>query len=120
MKYSLTEITNKNASLNLSQLPAERKTVNICLTGQNGSGKTSAMEGLADYLSAKGKVVITAESPCDKHTIDILNNVISQNDYKDWYSEQLLFSYMDGVLSNYMVQLEGHCDYFICHGGPID
>lgn len=120
MKYSLTEITNANASLNLAQLPVERKTVKICLTGQDGSGKTTAMQGLADYLSEKGKVVITAKSPCDKHTVDILNNAISQDDYKDWYTEQLLFSYMDGVLSNYMMQLDGHCDYFICQRGPID
>lgn len=50
----------------------------------------------------------------------MLNHAISQSGYKDWYTEQLLFSFMDGVLSNYMIQLDEKCDYFICQRGPID
>lgn len=120
MKVFLPEIIRSNGSLDLSSLPNEKQTKFISVTGQDGSGKTSLRDGLAKYFSNKGYVVITAKSPCDKYLVQLLNNAISQNEYKDWYTEQLLFSFADGLLSNYMIQLQGHCDYFICQRGPID
>ena len=120
MKIFLPEIIRKNGSLDLTNLPKTRKTVYISITGQDGSGKTNLRDGLAKYFSCKGKTVITAKSPCDKYLVQLLNNAISQDGYSDWYTEQLLFSFADGLLSNYMVQLNNHCDYFICQRGPID
>ncbi len=119
-KYYLPEILTKEGALRLDLLPEGRKTKFISITGQDGSGKTTLRDNLAEYYEQLGCVVITSKSPCDKHTVNLLNHAISQNGYEDWYTEQLLFSFMDGLLSNYMVQLSGRCDYFICQRGPID
>lgn len=120
MKVFLPDIVEKNGSLNLSSLPIGRNTRFISVTGQDGSGKTNLRDGLAKYFSERENVVITAKSPCDAYLVKLLNNAISQNGYEDWYTEQMLFSFADGLLSNYMIQLNGHCDYFICQRGPID
>ncbi len=119
-KIYLPNILQQNGSLELDLLPLGHQTKFISITGQDGSGKTTLRDNLANYFAKQGKIVITAKSPCDKHTVNLLNNAISQNGYEDWYTEQLLFSFMDGLLSNYMVQLKGRCDYFICQRGPID
>lgn len=95
------------------------RTTKISITGQDGSGKTTLRNSLADSLANNGFSVIIGKSPCDKHVVDLLNNAISQYGYEDWYTEQLLFSFMDGVLSNYMRQMTGKYDYFICQRGPI-
>lgn len=116
----LPQIIREDSSLDTQMLSTDKNTKFISITGQDGSGKTTLRDNLAEYFAKKGKVVVTAKSPCDKHTVDLLNHAISQNGYEDWYTEQLLFSFMDGVLSNYMVQLNGKCDYFICQRGPID
>ena len=120
MKVFLPDIVEKNGSLNLSSLPIGCNTRFISVTGQDGSGKTNLRDGLAKYFSERENVVITAKSPCDAYLVKLLNNAISQNGYEDWYTEQMLFSFADGLLSNYMIQLNGHCDYFICQRGPID
>lgn len=120
MKVFLPDLVRENGALDLSNLPNELPTKYISVTGQDGSGKTNLRDGLAEYFSEKGKVVITAKSTCDKYLVKLLNNAISQNGYEDWYTEQMLFSFADGLLSNYMIQLNGHCDYFICQRGPID
>lgn len=120
MKVFLPDLVRENGALDLSNLPNELPTKYISVTGQDGSGKTNLRDGLAEYFSEKRKVVITAKSPCDKYLVKLLNNAISQNGYEDWYTEQMLFSFADGLLSNYMIQLNGHCDYFICQRGPID
>lgn len=119
-KVYLPDIVNSDCTLFTKFLPKECNTIFISITGQDGSGKTTLRDNLAEFLANQGKTVITAKSPCDKHTVNLLNNSISQNGYEDWYTEQLLFSFMDGLLSNYMVQLKGRCDYFICQRGPID
>lgn len=116
----LPNIVESDCSLNMEVLPKNCNTKFISITGQDGSGKTTLRDKLAEYFSGQGKVVITAKSPCDRHTVNLLNHSISQNGYEDWYTEQLLFSFMDGLLSNYMIQLKGRCDYFICQRGPID
>ena len=120
MKIFLPEIRRDNGSLDMSNLPNTDETKFISVMGQDGSGKTSLRDNLAEFLSSQGKTVITAKSPCDKYIVGLLNNAISQNGYEDWYTEQLLFSFCDGLLSNYMLQLKGHCDYFICQRGPCD
>ena len=122
MTYSfyLPRLVRPNGGLNLSPLPNNRKTFYISICGQDGSGKTSLRDDLANHFAEKEKTVITAKSPCDKYIVGLLNNAISQNGYEDWYTEQLLFSFSDGLLSNYMQQLDGRCDYFICQRGPSD
>jgi thymidylate kinase len=120
MKIFLPEIRREDGSLDLSNLPTTEKTCFISVMGQDGSGKTSLRDNLAEYCSSLGKTVVTAKSPCDKYIVGLLNNAISQNGYDDWYTEQLLFSFCDGLLSNYMIQLKNHCDYFICQRGPCD
>ena len=120
MKVFLPEIIRDNGALDVSDLPKFLLTRSISVTGQDGAGKTSLRDGLAEYFSNRDNVVVTAKSPCDKHLVNLLNNAISQNDYEDWYTEQMLFSFADGLLSNYMLQLHGHCDFFICQRGPID
>ncbi len=120
MKVFLPEIVRSNGALDLSSLPSNLNTSFISVTGQDGSGKTNLRDGLAKHFSDMGKVVITAKSPCDKYIVQLLNNAISQNGYEDWYTEQMLFSFTDGLLSNYMLQINSHCDYFICQRGPID
>ena len=120
MKVFLPELVRSNGALDLSGLKHGYPTKYLCITGQDGSGKTSLRDGLAEYLSDRGKTVITAKSPCDKYLVHLLNNAISQNGYEDWYTEQMLFSFADGLLSNYMIQLRGYCDFFICQRGPID
>ena len=120
MKKFLPEIVRPDGSLDFTGLPNTDKTTFISVMGQDGSGKTSLRDNLAKYFSSEGYSVITAKSPCDKYLVGLLNNAISQNGYNDWYTEQLLFSFADGLLSNYMVQLNGHCDYFICQRGPAD
>ena len=120
MKVFLPELVRDNGALDLSSLKYGFPTKYICITGQDGSGKTNLRDGLAEYLSERGNTVITAKSPCDKYLVHLLNNAISQNGYEDWYTEQMLFSFADGLLSNYMIQLRGYCDYFICQRGPID
>ena len=120
MKIFLPDIVRPNGSLDLTELPDTNKTIYISVMGQDGSGKTTLRNNLADFFEAQGNTVITAKSPCDKYLVGLLNNAISQNGYNDWYTEQLLFSFADGLLSNYMVQLKGHCDYFICQRGPAD
>lgn len=120
MVIYLPDIRRVNGSLDLDKLPDGKTTIYISITGQDGAGKTNLRDGLAKELSKVGNTVITAKSPCDKYIVGLLNNAISQNGYEDWYTEQLLFSFTDGLLSNYMMQLDGHCDYFICQRGPID
>lgn len=120
MKVFLPELVRSNGALDLSGLKHGYPTKYLCITGQDGSGKTSLRDGLAEYLSDRGKTVITAKSPCDRYLVHLLNNAISQNGYEDWYTEQMLFSFADGLLSNYMIQLRGYCDFFICQRGPID
>lgn len=119
-KIYLPEIVSSKGNLILDELPKGCDTKFISITGQDGSGKTTLRDNLAEFFESQGKTVITAKSPCDKHTVNLLNNAISQNGYEDWYTEQLLFSFMDGLLSNYMMQLKGRCDYFVCQRGPID
>lgn len=104
----------------LDGLPENRETKFISITGQDGAGKTSLRDGLAKYYADQGFVVMTSKSPCDQHIVDFLNHAISQNGYEDWYTEELLFSFCDGLLSNFMIQLNGHVDYFICQRGPMD
>lgn len=125
MKMFLPDLVRKDGlktgALNLEGFPTGCKTMFISITGQDGSGKTSLRDGLANYFSdAENMTVVTAKSPCDPYIVKLLNNAISQNGYEDWYTEQLLFSFADGLLSNYMVQLNGRCDLFICQRGPID
>ena len=120
MLIFLPKIIRKDGSLDLGALPNTEKTHYISVMGQDGSGKTSLRDNLAEYFSKQGKTVVTSKSPCDKYIVGLLNNAISQNGYNDWYTEQLLFSFCDGLLSNYMVQLNQHCDYFICQRGPCD
>ena len=120
MKVFLPDLVRSNGALDLSTLKHGYPTKYLCITGQDGSGKTSLRDGLAEYLSDRGKTVITAKSPCDRYLVHLLNNAISQNGYEDWYTEQMLFSFADGLLSNYMIQLRGYCDFFICQRGPID
>lgn len=104
----------------LDDLPQGRETKFISITGQDGAGKTSLRDGLAKYYADQGFVVMTSKSPCDKHIVQLLNKAISKNGYKDPYTEELLFSFCDGLLSNYMIQLNGRVDYFICQRGPMD
>ena len=104
----------------LEGLPVGRETKYISITGQDGAGKTSLRDGLARYFAEQDFLVMTSKSPCDPHVVDLINNGLSQNGYKDEYSEQLAFSFTDGLLSNYMYQLDGRVDYFICQRGPID
>ena len=120
MNVYLPEIVRTNGKLDLNLLPNARTTKFISVMGQDGSGKTSLRDNLAKYYSNKGFTVITSKSPCDKYLVNLLNNAISQNGYEDSYTEQMLFSFCDGLLSNYMIQLNGHCDYFICQRGPAD
>lgn len=119
MIYSLSDVL-ENGKIDYSKLHATEKTKYLCVTGQDGSGKTSLRDNLAKYYSDKGELVITSKSPCDPHLVDLLNNAISQKGYEDPYTEQLLFSFCDGLLSNYMHSLNYHCDYFICQRGPLD
>ena len=117
----LPEIVREDGRLDLSTFPlADLTTKYISVCGQDGSGKTSLRDNLAKYYASKDFSVITAKSPCDKYLVKLLNNAISLNGYEDWYTEQLLFSFADGLLSNYMEQLKGHFDYFICQRGPSD
>lgn len=109
----------EDGRLVLDSLPNDRQTKFISITGQDGAGKTSLRDGLAQYYADKGKVVVTAKSPCDKHIVHLLNNAISQG-YEDPYTEELLFSFCDGLLSNYMHQINGRVDYFVCQRGPMD
>lgn len=109
----------EDGRLVLDSLPNNRQTKFISITGQDGAGKTSLRDGLAQYYADKGKVVVTAKSPCDKHIVHLLNNAISQG-YEDPYTEELLFSFCDGLLSNYMHQINGRVDYFVCQRGPMD
>lgn len=118
--FYLPDITKEEGKLNLDILPVEKRTTYISVTGQDGAGKTTLRNNLAKFYAEQGNVVVMAKSPCDKHIVHLLNNAISQNGYSDWYTEQLLFSFTDGLLSNYMRQINGHCDYFICQRGPID
>ena len=104
----------------LDGLPEGCDTKFISVTGQDGAGKTSLRDGLAQYYADQGYVVMTAKSPCDKHIVHLLNNAVSQEGYEDPYTEELLFSFCDGLLSNYMHQLNGRVDYFICQRGPMD
>lgn len=120
MKVFLPKLIRQNCSLNLDSLPSNCETRFISVTGQDGAGKTNLRDNLAEYFSFNGSTVITAKSPCDAYLVKLLNNAISQNGYNDWRTEQALFDFADGLLSNYMVQLNGHCDYFICQRGPID
>lgn len=110
----------ENGRLNIDSFPTGLTTKFISITGQDGAGKTSLRDGLAELYASKNKVVMTAKSPCDKHIVNLMNNAISQGDYKDPYTEELLFSFCDGLLSNYMQQLNGRLDYFICQRGPMD
>ncbi len=116
----LPNIISTNGAICFDKLGTNKKTTFISITGQDGSGKTNLRDNIAKSLANLGYIVITAKSPCDKHTVNLLNNAISQNGYEDWYTEQLLFSFMDGLLSNYMIQLNGKCDFFVCQRGPID
>lgn len=120
MKVFMPDLIRKNGALDISMLPNTKKTRFISVMGQDGSGKTSLRDNLAEYYSNKGFMVVTAKSPCDKYLVGLLNNAISQNGYNDWYTEQMLFSFCDGLLSNYMMQINKHCDYFICQRGPAD
>lgn len=104
----------------LEDLPQGRETKYISITGQDGAGKTSLRDGLAKYYADQGFVVMTSKSPCDPHIVDLLNYSIGQYGYEDKYTEELLFSFCDGLLSNYMYQLDGRVDYFICQRGPMD
>ena len=120
MKVYLPEIVKPNGALDLSSLHETKETRFISVMGQDGSGKTTLRDNLAEYYSNLGYLVVTAKSPCNKYIVGLLNNAISQNGYEDWYTEQLLFSFCDGLLSNYMRQLDKHCDFFICQRGPAD
>lgn len=120
MPIFLPTIIKSNGSICFDTLPDGCETTYISITGQDGSGKTVLRDNIAEELSNLGYTVITSKSPCDNHTVNLLNNAISQNDYEDWHTEQLLFSFMDGLLSNYMIQLNGRCDFFICQRGPVD
>ena len=119
-KIFLPDIRRKDGSLDLSGLTKTESTKFISVMGQDGSGKTSLRDNIAEFLASQGKTVITSKSPCDKYIVGLLNNAISQDDNNDWYTEQLLLSFCDGLLSNYMMQLNGHCDYFVCQRGPCD
>ena len=120
MNIFLPELIRQNCSLNLDSLPSNCETKFISVTGQDGAGKTNLRDNLAEHFSQKGSTVVTAKSPCDAYLVKLLNNAISQNGYSDWLTEQALFNFADGLLSNYMIQLNGHCDYFICQRGPVD
>lgn len=115
----LPDLVDKGRLL-LDDLPHDRETKFVSVTGQDGAGKTSLRDGLAQFYADQGYVVMTAKSPCDKHIVQLLNNAISQDGYEDPYTEELLFAFCDGLLSNYMRQLNGRVDYFICQRGPMD
>jgi predicted PilT family ATPase len=53
----------EDGRLLLDSLPNNRQTKFISITGQDGAGKTSLRDGLAQYYADQGKVVVTAKSP---------------------------------------------------------
>ena len=53
MKIFLPELVRENGALDLSSLKYGLHTKYLGVTGQDGSGKTSLRDGLADFLSEK-------------------------------------------------------------------
>lgn len=120
MLVNLYDIINAKWAIDLSSLHKTWQTHFISVCWLDGSWKTSLRNNLAKYFSEKWFTVIVGKSPCDRHLVNLLNNAISQNGYKDWYTEELLFRFCDGLLSNYLKQLNNYCDYFICQRWPSD
>ena len=55
MKIFLPEIVRKNGALDMCSLPSKCNTKFISVTGQDGSGKTSLRDNIAEYLSEQGR-----------------------------------------------------------------
>ena len=121
MLINLYDIINEKWAIDFSLLQHKNKHTHfISIRWLDGSWKTSLRDNLGKYFSEKWYIVITGQAPCDRHLVNLLNNAISQNGYEDWYTEDLLFHFCDGLLSNYQRQVNGYCDYFICQRWPCD
>lgn len=121
MKIYLVNLIQDDWSLNLKLLPEDCNTKYIAITGNNNWSKITLRKILANYFVDMQKIVVTDKSDLDCYEEGFFIKAIKKAKQENQeYTLQLFLSFLDGLLSNYLVNLRGRCDYFIFDRSPID
>ena len=99
----------------------------ICVTGLDGTGKTTLKRNLVGHFKMQNLQVKDFKFPYDKHLLDLLNNKVGDGmPWQDNYSDQMLFALDNRILgtvhirdwrkaSDVLVSQRGYIDSFV-HG----
>lgn len=99
----------------------------ICVTGLDGTGKTTLKRNLVGHFKMQNLQVKDFKFPYDKHLLDLLNNTVGDGmPWQDNYSDQILFALDNRILgtvhirdwrkaSDVLVSQRGYIDSFV-HG----
>lgn len=99
----------------------------ICVTGLDGTGKTTLKRNLVGHFKMQNLQVKDFKFPYDKHLLDLLNNTVGDGmPWQDNYSDQMLFALDNRILgtvhirdwrkaSDVLVSQRGYIDSFV-HG----
>lgn len=99
----------------------------ICVTGLDGTGKTTLKRNLVGHFKMQNLKVKDFKFPHDKHLLDLLNNTVGDGmPWQDNYSDQMLFALDNRILgtvhirdwrkaSDVLVSQRGYIDSFV-HG----
>lgn len=77
----------------------------ICITGLDGTGKTTLKNNLVGYFRKRNLKVRDFKFPYDKHLLDLLNNTVGDGrPWQDNYTDQLLFTLDNRVLGTVLIR----------------
>lgn len=99
----------------------------ICITGLDGTGKTTLKSNLVGYFRTNNLRVKDFKFPYDKHLLDLLNNTVGDGrPWQDNYTDQMLFTLDNRIVgtvkvrdwrkqNDVLVSQRGYIDSFV-HG----
>lgn len=77
----------------------------ICVTGLDGTGKTTLKSNLVGYFRTNNLRVKDFKFPHDKHLLDLLNNTVGDGrPWQDNYTDQMLFTLDNRIVGTVLVR----------------
>lgn len=92
----------------------------IVVTGLDGTGKTTLKNRLIGFLKGRKKLVKDFKAPYDKYLLGLLDVSGDGLPWKDNYTDQLIFTLDNRILSNYVRNWRKEFDYLVSQRGFLD